>query len=162
MAGSRWRELGLEESKNICGDFRPLTLLGEGTFGAVWAAVPCRQQSPKFSGESVAVKFINVISLKRQVLAIGGYLGRELAVIKLLAANPHANIVRCFGAFYDESFRRDSPAAIDVVRQLLKSRTDITEATTLCLSVFFKSSVFFSPGALPGKGSPGKKWSFAR
>ena len=101
MAESRWGELGLEE-KNICGEFRPLKLLGRGSFGAVWAAVLCRQQFPKGSGDSVAVKFINVTSFSRQVLAGEGYLGRELAVIKLLAADPHANrLVRSFGAFYD-------------------------------------------------------------
>ena len=116
---SRWADLGLEESKNMCDDFRPSALLGEGTFGTVWAAVLCRQQSPKGSGESVAVKFINVISLSRQVLATGGYLGRELVVIKLLAANPHANIVRSFGAFYDERFGRESPDAIKVGSKLL-------------------------------------------
>ena len=108
MSASRWADLGLEESKNICDDFRPSALLGEGTFGTVWAAVPCRQQSPKGSGESVAVKFIHVIRLERQAFAPGGSLGRELAVIKVLAANPHANIVRSFGAFYDCSFREDS------------------------------------------------------
>ena len=89
MAESRWGELGLEE-KNICDEFRPLTLFGRGTFGAVWAAALCRQQYPKVSGDSVAVKSINDTSFSRQVLAREGYLGRELAVIKLLAADPHA------------------------------------------------------------------------
>ena len=59
-------------------------MLGEGSFGAVWAAVPCRQQFQKGSGAVVAVKFINVQSFKQEVLAKGGYLGRELAVIKTL------------------------------------------------------------------------------
>ena len=70
--------------------------------------VPFRQQSPKGSGKSVAVKFINVISWRRQVLDPRGYLGRELVVVKLLAAHPHANIVQSFGALYDQSFRGDS------------------------------------------------------
>ena len=105
---SRWADLGLEESKNMCDDFRPSALLGEGTFGTVWAAVPCRQQSPKGSGKCVAVKFISVTSLERQVLDLGGPLGRELAVIKVLAATPHANIVQSFGALYDGSFRGHS------------------------------------------------------
>ena len=80
MAESRWGELGLEE-KNICDEFRPLKLFGRGTFGTVWVAVPCRQQYPKVSGDSVAVRFINVTSFSRQVLAREGYLGRELVVI---------------------------------------------------------------------------------
>ena len=120
MAESRWGELGLEEN-NICDELRPLKLLGRGTFGAVWAAVPCRQQFPKGSGDSVAVKFINVTSFSRQVLAREGYLGRELVVIKLLAADPHANILRSFGAFYDRSFRGESPAATEVGRKLLRT-----------------------------------------
>ena len=110
MSASRWADLGLEESKNICDDFRPSALLGEGTFGTVWAAVPCRQQSPK-GGKDIAVKFINVTSLERQVLDLGGPLGRELAVIKVLAAKPHANIVQSFGALYDRSIRGDSEVA---------------------------------------------------
>ena len=98
-----------------------MKLLGRGTFGAVWVAVPCRQQSPKGSGDSVAVKFINVTSFSRQVLAREGDLGRELAVMKLLAADPHANIVRLFGAFYDRSFRGESPAATEVGRKILRT-----------------------------------------
>ena len=53
--------------------------------------------------------------MKRQVLDPGGPLGRELAVIKVLAAKPHANIVQPFGALYDRSFRGDS----EVARKLL-------------------------------------------
>ena len=49
-----------------------------------------------------------------------GFLGRELAVIKLLAAEPHGNIVRSFGAFYDEHFGRGSPDATKVGSQLLR------------------------------------------
>ena len=116
MAESRWGELGLEE-KNICDEFRPLKLFGRGTFGAVWVAVPCRQQYPKVSGDPVAVKFINVTSFSRQVLAREGYLGRELVVIKLLAADPHAPMKRSFGAFYDRSFRGASPAATELSRK---------------------------------------------
>ena len=119
MAESQWADLGLEESKNICCDFRPLAFWGEGTFGAVWVAVPCRQQYPKVSGDSVAVKFINVTSFGRQVLAREVYLGRELVVIKLLAADPHAPMKRSFGAFYDGSFRGESPAATEVCQKLL-------------------------------------------
>ena len=92
MAESRWGELGLEE-KNICDEFRPLKLFGRGTFGAVWVVVPCRQQYPKVSGDSVAVKFINVTSFSRQVLAREGYLGREPVEIVFLAAEHSANIV---------------------------------------------------------------------
>ena len=108
MSASRWADLGLKESQNICDDFRPLSLLGAGTFGTVWAAVPCRPQSPKGSGKYVAVKFIHVVSLSKQVLDPGGPLGRELVVIKVLAATPHANIVQSFGALYDGSFRGHS------------------------------------------------------
>ena len=46
--------------------------------------------------------------MKRQVLDPGGPLGRELAVIRVLAATPHANIVQSFGALYDGSFRGHS------------------------------------------------------
>ena len=120
MAESRRGELGLEENY-ICGDFQPLKLLGQGAFGAVWAAVPCRQLFPKGSGDSVAVKSINVTSFSRQVLAREGYLGRELVVIKILAEDPHANIVGSFGAFYDRSPRGESPAATEVGRQLLRT-----------------------------------------
>ena len=98
-----------------------MKLFGRGTIGAVWAAVPCRQQYPKVSGDSVAVKFINVTSFSRQVLAREGYLGRELAVIKLLAADPHAPMKRSFGAFYDGSFRGELPAATEVGRKLLRT-----------------------------------------
>ena len=105
MSASRWADLGLEESKNMCDDFRPSALLGEGTFGTVWVAVPCRQQYPKVSGDSVAVTFISATSFSKPVLARKGYLGRELTVIKLLAADPHAPMKRSVGAFYDGSFR---------------------------------------------------------
>ena len=115
MSASRWADLGLKESQNICDDFRPLSLLGAGTFGTVWAAVPCRPQSPKGSGKHVAVKFIHVVSLSKQVLDLGSSLGRELAVIKVLAAKPHANIVQSFGALYDRSIRGES----EVARKLL-------------------------------------------
>ena len=118
MAQFSRQDLGLEE-KHIFDEFRPLKLLGEGTFGAVWAAVPRRQQFQGASGDSVAVKFINVMSFKKQMLNKKGFLGRELAVIKVLAAEPHGTIVRSFGAFYDGSFRGDSPAAKEVGRQLL-------------------------------------------
>ena len=111
-------DLGLEV-KDIFDEFRPLKLLGEGTFGAVWAAVPRRQQFQGASGDSVAVKFINVMSFKKQVLNKKGFLGRELAVIKVLAAEPHGNIVRSFGAFYDEHFGRESPDATKVGSKLL-------------------------------------------
>ena len=53
--------------------------------------------------------------MKRQVLDPGGPLGRELAVIKVLAAKPHANIVQSFGALYDRSFRGDSEVARKVL-----------------------------------------------
>ena len=43
MAQFCLEDLGLEE-KDIFEEFRPFKLLGEGTFGAVWAAVPRRQQ----------------------------------------------------------------------------------------------------------------------
>ena len=49
--------------------------------------------------------------MKRQVLDPGGPLGRELAVIKVLAATPHANIVQSFGALYDRSIRGESGVA---------------------------------------------------
>ena len=49
--------------------------------------------------------------MKRQVLDPGGPLGRELAVIKVLAATPHANIVQSFGALYDRSIRGESQVA---------------------------------------------------
>ena len=120
MAQFSMEDLGLEV-KDIFDEFRPLKLLGEGTFGAVWAAVPRRQQFQGASGDSVAVKFINVMSFKKQVLNKKGFLGRELAVIKVLAAEPHGNIVRSFGAFYDRSFRGESPAATEVGRQLLRT-----------------------------------------
>ena len=66
MAEPRWGDLGLEEN-NICDEFRPLKLFDRGTFGAVWVAVPCRQQYPKVSGDSVAVMFISVTSFSREV-----------------------------------------------------------------------------------------------
>ena len=119
MAQFSMEDLGLEV-KDIFDEFRPLKLLGEGTFGAVWAAVPRRQQFQGASGDSVAVKFINVMSFKKQVLNKKGFLGRELAVIKVLAAEPHGNIVRSFGAFYDEHFGRESPDATKVGSQLLR------------------------------------------
>ena len=75
MAESRWGESGFEEN-NICDEFRPLKLFGRGTFGAVWVAVPRRQQFQGASGDSVAVKFINVMSFKKQVLNKTGFLGR--------------------------------------------------------------------------------------
>ena len=53
--------------------------------------------------------------MKRQVLDPGGPLGRELAVIKVLAATPHANVVQSFGALYDRSIRGES----EVARKLL-------------------------------------------
>ena len=118
MAQFSMEDLGLEV-KDIFDEFRPLKLLGEGTFGAVWAAVPRRQQFQGASGDSVAVKFINVRSFKKEVLSKKGFLGRELAVIKVLAAEPHGNIVRSFGAFYDENFGRESPDATKVGSQLL-------------------------------------------
>ena len=112
-------DLGVEQ-KDIVEEFQPVRLLGEGTFGAVWAAVPLRQQFQGASGDSVAVKFINVMSFKKQVLNKKGFLGRELAVIKVLAAEPHGNIVRSFGAFYDEHFGRESSDATKVGGQLLR------------------------------------------
>jgi len=126
MSASRWADLGLKESQNICDDFRPLSLLGAGTFGTVWAAVPCRPQSPKGSGKHVAVKFIHVVSLSKQVLDLGGSLGRELAVIKVLAATPHVNIVQSFGALYDRSIRGESEVA-----QKLLTREKRKECTGL-------------------------------
>ena len=112
-------DLGLEE-KNIVEEFRPVKLLGEGTFGAVWAAVPLRQQYQGASGDSDAVKFINVVSFQLQVLRKKGFVARELAVIKVLAAETHGNIVRSLGAFYDKDFGRESPDAIKVGRKLLR------------------------------------------
>ena len=72
MAQFSMEDLGLEV-KDIFDEFRPLKLLGEGTFGAVWAAVPRRQQFQGASGDSVAVKFINVMSFKKQVLHKKGF-----------------------------------------------------------------------------------------
>ncbi len=54
---------------------RPLALLGEGTIGALFAAVPCRQQSQQ---AVVAVKFMGDHSLTQELLADGGWLAREL------------------------------------------------------------------------------------
>ena len=95
MAQLSRQDLGLQE-KHIFDEFRPLKLLGEGTFGAVWVAVPCRQQVQNDSGACVALRSINVQSFKKEVSARGCYLGREVAMINMLEADPHANIVRPF------------------------------------------------------------------
>ena len=72
MAQFSMEDLGVEV-KNIFDEFRPLKLLGEGTFGAVFAAVPRRQQFQGARRDSVAVKFINVMSFKKQVLNKKGF-----------------------------------------------------------------------------------------
>ena len=48
-----------------------MALFGEGTIGATFAAVPCRQQSQQ---AVVAVKLIGVTSLSKEVVADPGYL----------------------------------------------------------------------------------------
>ena len=75
MAQFCLEDLGLKK-KNIFEEFRPVKLLGEGTFGAVFASVPRRQQFEGASGDSVAVKFINVLSFEKQVLRKKGLLAK--------------------------------------------------------------------------------------